>query len=146
MAHPSKPKPKEKRKLAANRFQRQLNENESSLLDRIGTRGAIWPRQQNANDNLAIRQLYKLPVGELLVDRFAPHASQPVPAFRLALIEVYTKAAQARYLSKPTKSQLRSARTALSLLTRGVAKLDQVSPVGQQGLQLAVTGSPVDDI
>lgn len=146
MARPSKPKRKQKRKLAPNAFRRQLYENESSFLDRIGTGDSIWPSQPNTNDNLAIRQLYRLPVGDLLVDRFAPDAPKPVPALRLALIKVYIKAAKARYLSKATKGQLKSASTALSQLTRAVTALDQVNPVGQRGLELAVTGSTVDDI
>ena len=144
MGHRSKPKRGQERKPAHSRFRSQLDD--SHILERIGTGRSRMPSQPNANDNLAIQQLYKRPVGELLVDRFAPHASKPVPAFRLAQIEVYTKAAQARYLSKATKGQLKSASTALSQLTRAVAKLDQVSPGGQGGLQLAVAGSPVDDI
>jgi hypothetical protein len=142
MARPSKPK-KQKRKSAPDILS-QLND--SSILERIGTGRTILPSQPNASDNLAIQKLCRLPVGELPVDRFAPDAANPVPALRLALIKVYIEAANARYLSKAMKRQLKSASTALSQLKRAVTKLDQVSPVGQRGLQSAVTGSPMDDI
>jgi hypothetical protein len=55
-------------------------------------------------------------------------------------------AAKTRYLSKAKKGQLKGASTALSQLTRAVTKLDQVSPVGERGLQLSVAGSPIDDL
>jgi hypothetical protein len=143
MARPSKPKRKQKRNSAPDNLS-QLND--SSILERIGTGRSILPSQPNASDNLAIQKLYKLPVGELPVDRFAPDAPKPVQAFRHTLINVYMKAAQARYLGKPTKGQLTAANTAQSQLTRALTKLDQVSPVGQRGLQLAVAGSPMDDM
>jgi hypothetical protein len=153
MTRRSKPKRRQKRKLSPNSFQRQLSENDSAVLDRIATGGSVMPRQPNANDNLAIQRLYRVPVGDLLVDRFAPDAPKPVPTFRLALINVYINAAQARLSSKATKRQLKTAATAQSLLERAVTsveravtKLDQITPPGQGGLQLAIAGSPVDDI
>src|SRR5262245_49978650 len=100
MTRPSKPKQKQNRKPAPDNLS-QLND--SSILERIGTGRSILPCQPNASDNLAIQKLYKLPVGELPVDRFAPDAPKPVPAFRLALIKVYIDAAKARHLPPPVQ-------------------------------------------
>jgi hypothetical protein len=146
MARRSKTKRGQKRKPADNRFERQLEENESAILDRIGTGGSILPSQPNASDNLAIQQLYQHPLGELRLDLFALDALKSLAQFRFALIKVYVIAGQARYLSKPTSKQIKAARTALTQFTRGIEKLDQVNPVSQRGLQLAVAGSSVDDV
>ena len=128
------------------RFQRQLDENESVLRERIKTGDLIWFSLPNVNDNLAIRQLYQHPLGELRLDLYAPDARKSLAQFRLALIKVYVIAGQARYLSKPTSKQIKAARTALTQFTRGIEKLDQVNPVSQTGLHLAVAGSSVDDV
>ena len=146
MGRRSKTKRGQKRKPAHIRFQRQLDENESVLLERIGTGDSIWFSLPNVNDNLAIRQLYQHPLGELRLDLYAPDALKSLAQFRLALIKVYVIAGQARYLSKPTSKQIKAARTALTQFTRGIEKLDQVNPVSQTGLQLAVAGGSVDDV
>ena len=146
MGRRSKTKRGQKRKPAHIRFQRQLDENESVLLERIGTGNSIWFSLPNVNDNLAIRQLYQHPLGELRLDLYAPDARKSLAQFRLALIKVYVIAGQARYLSKPTSKQIKAARTALTQFTRGIEKLDQVNPVSQTGLHLAVAGSSVDDV
>ena len=146
MGRRSKTKRGQKRKPAHIRFQRKLDENESVLLERIGTGDSIWFSLPNVNDNLAIRQLYQHPLGELRLDLYAPDALKSLAQFRLALIKVYVIAGQARYLSKPTSKQIKAARTALTQFTRGIEKLDQVNPVSQTGLQLAVAGSSVDDV
>jgi len=146
MSRRSKAKRRQRRNPASNRIQRQFDENDSHILKLIGTGVRIPPVLQNANDNLVMQQLVEQPLGELRVDLFAPDSLQSLPEFRYALVKVYVIAAQARYLSKPTTKQLNAARTALSQFTRGVEKLDQINPVGQRGLELAVAGSPLDDV
>jgi hypothetical protein len=146
MVRRSKPKRKRTQNRAPNLFRSQLNEQYKALLDRIGKGASILPSLPNANDNLVIGRLYRTPIGESSLDLYAPDAFKSLAEFRLALIKVYIEAAEERRSSKATKGQLKSASTALSQLTRAVEKLDQVSPVGQRGLQLAVTGSPLDDI
>jgi len=146
MSRRSKPKRGKRRKPASNPVKHQLDQNQSTILERIGKGGRLPPISQNANDNLVIQRLYQHPLGELRLDLLIPDAPQSLAEFRLALINVYVMAAQARYLSKPTSKQLQAARTALTQFTSGVEKLDQVSPVRQRGLRLALAGSPVDDV
>lgn len=145
MGRRSKTKRGQKRKPAHIRFQRQLDEGERVALDRIGTGDSVMPSLPNANDNIAIQQLYRNPLGQLPLDLHAPDAVESLAEFRLALINVYYKAAEARYLGKPTKAQLTKAGAALSQLNSAILKLDKVGPVGQRGLHLAVAGSPIDD-
>jgi hypothetical protein len=144
MARPfaSKQKRRHRRKPASSHSHRQLGEKDSAILAGIGKSNRLRPFLQNTNDNLAIQELYRRPIGELLLDPFAPGS---IPELRLALINVYIKAADMRRLSKATRGQLSSANTALSQLARAVSKLDQTSPVPQRGFQLAVFGSPLDD-
>jgi len=95
------------------------------------------------HDNRVIHQLHTASVGELAVDALV--ASQKVPALRIALRRVYFKAAEARQLSKATRSQLKNAKSASSLLMQAVEKLEKVSTDGRSGLLSLLQGSPLDD-
>ena len=116
-------------------------------------RRAIYPGRANHQDWIVLQKLESAPLLSLRVDEFAhflcKDGEQPnddtVPALRLGLITVFDSAATHRLNARVAKAQLNRSRKALSLLTKGLKRLDDVCPPMQRGLQSAF-GSPVDDI
>ena len=80
---------------------------------KVGKRDTI-PLTPNVNDSLVIQKLSTTAAGALAVDSLVLNPQQSVPELRLALVNVYFKAAEQRQLSKATKSQLKNAKSALS--------------------------------
>jgi hypothetical protein len=131
----------EDQKSQPKRVRPRSNQNARSTMN---ARGILARRYlHNMRDNFVIQKLCMTSVGELAVDGFA--APQEVPALRVALGEVYFKAAEARQWSKATTSQLKNARSASTLLMQAVEKLAKVSTDGRDGLCMLLEGPPLDD-
>jgi hypothetical protein len=118
----------------------------------IAGRSDILPSLPNMQDNLVVHELSTAKIGALPVDRFgsllcadgrSPGESH-TKELRLALIQVYFAAADARRSAKASKDQLNKAKAALATLTRAIDQLDQTRPRKQRGFQGAF-GSPMDD-
>jgi hypothetical protein len=72
---------------------------------------------RNVHDHLAVDKLRSTPVGALAVDRLVRNDPQMVPLMRVALIEVYCRAAQARELSRATKRQMSNAKVQMTAIS-----------------------------
>jgi hypothetical protein len=77
---------------------------------KVGKSVAIPLITPNVHDSWVIRELSETAAGALAVDSLVLNPQQSVPELRLALINVYLKAAKQRQLSKATKSQLKNAK------------------------------------
>ena len=139
-----------KRKTVSNLIRLELDS--FALSELIAGRGAILPTLPNAHDNLVVQELSTASLAGLPVDQFGRllcsdgelFEDKHIIALRLALIGVYFRTANARLNSRATNAQIKSARSALSSLTKAIKHLDDVGPPRQRGLQ-AIFGSPLDD-
>jgi hypothetical protein len=130
----------------------QFELNESRLSELIAGRGEILPSLPNAQDNLAVHRFSSASIGSLSVDHFGQLLCKPgetfgdkhIVALRLALIQVYFRAAYVRLYARATKNQIKSARAALASLTNAIKQLDDVSPPRLRGLQ-GMLDRPLDD-
>jgi hypothetical protein len=112
---------------------------------KVGKSSAIPLITPNVNDSLVIQKLITRTAGLLAVDSLVLNPQQSVPELRLALVNVYLKAATQRQLSKATKSQLKNAKSALSQWTQVLKSLERVSTDGRDGLRMLLEGPPLDD-
>jgi hypothetical protein len=112
---------------------------------KVGKSGAIPLITPNVNDSWVIQELSETAAGALAVDSLVLNPQQSVPELRLALINVYLKAAKQRQLSKATKSQLKNAKSALSQWTHVLQTLERVTTDGRSGLRMLLEGPPLDD-
>jgi hypothetical protein len=118
----------------------------------VAGRGTILPTLPNFQDNLVIQKLSTASIGRLPLDHFGyllckdkkPLGEDHILDLRVALIQVYFAAANARLYARATQGQLEAAQAALTSLTNATDQLDQIRPPRQRGLQ-AVFGSPVND-
>jgi hypothetical protein len=130
----------------------QLELDESGLSELIAGRGEILPSLPNAQDNFAVQRFSSAGIGSLPVDRFGQLLCKPgetfgdkhIVALRLALIQVYFRAAHVRQYARATKNQIKSAHAALASLTNAIKQLDDVSPPRLRGLQ-GMLDRPLDD-
>jgi hypothetical protein len=118
----------------------RVNEEVGPKVEKSGVMPPIMP---NVHDSLVIQKLTTTAAGELAVDTFVLNPQQLVPEVRLALTNVYLKAAKERQLSKATKSQLKNAKSALSQMTQALKNLAKAST--EEGLRMLLEGSPLDD-
>ena len=118
----------------------------------IAGRSEILPFLPNAKDHLVVSRLSTAPIGDLSVDRFAElfckkgklPSDRDVTNLRLALIQIYLRAATSRMSARASRSQIMSARNASNRLRDAIRLLEDISPARQRGLQGAF-GSPFDD-
>jgi hypothetical protein len=123
-----------------------------ALSDMIAGRSEILPFLPNAKDHLVVSRLSTAPIGDLSVDRFAElfckkgklPSDRDVTNLRLALIQIYLRAATSRMSARASRSQIMSARNASNRLRDAIRLLEDISPARQRGLQGAF-GSPFDD-
>ena len=132
-------------------LERKLQIAKKLLMDMSAGRRAAVPSLPNVQDNLVIRQLATVKIGDLPVDQFGrlfgedeSSQSDHIIELRVDLIRVYIKAADVRLYARATQEQLKSAQSALSSVVKAVKQLDHVRPQRQRGFQ-ALFGSPVDD-
>ena len=141
MTRPSQRKRGQGQKSKPNQAPPRPNENADA---KVGKSSAIPLITPNVNDSLVIQRLSTTAAGELPVDSLVS-PQQSVPELRLALVNVYLKAATQRQLSKATKSQLKNAKSALSQWTLALKSLERVSSDGRDGLRMLSEGHPLDD-
>jgi hypothetical protein len=142
MTRPTKRKRGQGRKSKPKQVRPRLNENADPKVGKSGAMPLITP---NVNDSLVIQKLNTTAAGELAVDSLVLHPQQSLPELRLALVNVYWKAAKERQMSKATKSQLKNAKSVVSQWTQVLKSLERIITDGRGSLRMLLEGHPVDD-
>jgi hypothetical protein len=120
----------------------RLTENTDPKVGKSGAMPLITP---NVNDSLVIQKLNTTAAGGLALDALVPNPQQSVPELRLALVNVYWKAAKERQVSKATKSQLKNAKSAISQWAHVLKSLERIITDGRGSLRMLLEGHPLDD-
>jgi hypothetical protein len=120
----------------------RLNENTDP---RVGKSSAMPLITPNVNDSLVIQKLNTTAAGGLALDALVLNPQQSVPELRLALVNVYWKAAKERQASKATKSQLKNAKSAVSQWAQVLKSLERIITDGRGSLRMLLEGHPLDD-
>lgn len=89
----------------------------------------------NPEEQRVCEQLTSRPIGELAVDAFAERLTNgDVAKLRLALCRVYLAAAKKRFSAKATQSEIKAARTGVSLLQDAAKQFRKARPAKRRGL------------